>query len=96
MAENNYTGNISTIVKLVSMMIAGNVIGALAAQGLNLNVDAKVLSEVIGSFLFLIIGYIDAKFPNTFKILGNAKPPVAPENGVLNEEYVTGDIEDGN
>lgn len=93
MAEN-YTGNISTIVKIVSMMIAGNVIGALAAQGLNLNVDAKVLSEVIGAFIFLGIGYIDAKFPNTFKILGNAKTPVAPENGVLNEEYVTGDMED--
>jgi len=93
MAEN-YTGNISTLVKIVSMMIAGNVIGALAAQGLNLNVDAKVLSEVIGSFLFLIIGYIDAKNPNTFKIFGNAKVPVAPEDEILNQEYVTGDNED--
>lgn len=93
MAEN-YTGNISTIVKIVSMMIAGNVIGALAAQGLNLNVDAKVLSEVIGSFIFLGIGYIDAKYPNTFKFLGNAKVPVAPEDEILNQEYVTGDMED--
>ena len=89
MAEN-YTGNISTIVKIVSMMIAGNVIGALAAQGLNLNVDATTLSEVIGAFIFLGIGYIDAKYPNTFKILGNAKTPVVPE------EHITGDIEDGN
>lgn len=90
MAENNYTGNISTIVKWISMLIAGQVIGALAAQGLNLNVDATTLSEVIGAFIFLCIGYIDAKYPNTLKFLGNAKPPVATED----EEYVTGDSED--
>ena len=93
MAEN-YTGNISTIVKWISMIIAGQVIGALAAQGLNLNVNATTLSEVIGAFIFLIIGYIDAKYPNTFKILGNAKPPVVPEKGIINDEYVTGDSED--
>lgn len=93
MAEN-YTGNISTIVKWISMIIAGNVIGALAAQGLHLNVDATTLSEVIGAFIFLVIGYIDAKYPNTFKFLDNAEPPVVPEPEILNQEYVTGDIED--
>ena len=90
MTENNYTGNISTIVKWISMLIAGQVIGALTAQGLNLNVDATTLSEVIGAFIFLGIGYIDAKYPNTLKFLNNAKTPVVPE------EHITGDIEDDN
>lgn len=74
----NYTGNISTIVKWLSMIIAGKVIGTLAAHGLNLGVDATTLSECIGAIIFLGIGYIDARFPNTFKFLGlNNDLPVA-------------------
>lgn len=90
----NYIGNISTIVKEISMLIAGWTIGLLAAYGLNLGVDASTLAEVIGAFIFLIIGYIDAKNPNTFKFLGNGSTPVASEETVLNDEYVTGDEDD--
>ena len=79
------------------MMIAGSVIGTLAAHGLNLNVDATTLSEVIGAFILLIIGYIDARFPNTFNFLGlrnNVNDPVTTESQILNDEYVTGEEDD--
>lgn len=90
----NYIGNISTIVKEISMLIAGWFIGLLAAYGLNLGVDVSTLAKVIGAFIFLIIGYIDAKNPNTFKFLGNGSTPVAAESDVLNDEYVTGEEDD--
>ena len=90
----NYIGNISTIVKEISMLIAGWTIGLLAAHGLNLAVDASTLSQVIGAIIFLIIGYIDAKNPNTFKALGNGSTPVASEEIILNDEYVTGEEDD--
>ena len=84
--DNNYTGNISTIVKWISMLIAGWAIGTLAAHNLNLGVDAVTLSQIISAVIFLGIGYVDAKYPNTFKFLDNA--PIKPEpNLVLNDEY---------
>lgn len=73
MTSNNYVGNASTIIKLVGMTIAGWVISVLASQGLDLGVDASVLGEVIGAFVGLAFGYIDAKYPNTFSWLGNAE-----------------------
>lgn len=87
----NYIGNLSTIVKEISMLIAGWAIGTLAAHGLELGVDAATLAKVIGAFIFLIIGYIDAKNPNTLKWLGNAPAPVTGEETILNDEYVTGE-----
>ena len=72
MSDNNYVGNISTIVKLVGMTIAGWIISVLASKGFNLGVDAAVLGEVIGAFIGLAIGYIDAKNPNSFSWLGNS------------------------
>lgn len=71
MNDNNYTGNISTIVKYISMLLAGYLISALAAKGLNLNIPQSMLSELIGSIIFLILAHIDATHPNTLKILGN-------------------------
>ena len=87
--DNNYTGNISTIVKWISMLIAGWAIGTLAAHNLNLGVDAVTLSQVISAIIFLGIGYVDAKYPNTLKFLGNApiKPTIETEETVLNPEY---------
>ena len=90
----NYIGNISTIVKEISMLIAGWAVGTLAAHGLELGVDAATLAQVIGAFIFLIIGYIDAKYPNTFKILGNSTQPGTTEETILNDEYVTGEEEE--
>ena len=89
MTNNEFftTGNITTIIKWISMTLAGWLIGTLTAQGLNLPVDTTVLSQVIAAIIFLILGYIDAKYPNTFKFLGNQKLEVDPTEPVLNDEY---------
>jgi len=84
---DNTIGNISTIVKLISMWIAGWFIGVIISQGLQLPITQEQLAEIIGAIIFLIIGYIDAKYPNTFKFLGNAKLQVDPTEPVLNDEY---------
>ena len=84
----NEIGNITTIIKWISMYLAGWLIGTLAAEGLNLPVDSTVLSQVIFGFIMLFLGYIDSKYPNTFKFLGNATQPIVdPTEPVLNEEY---------
>ena len=83
----NEIGNISTIIKWISMYLAGWLIGTLTAQGLNLPVDSTVLSQVIFGFIMLGVGYIDSKYPNTFKFLGNATLPVDPTEPVMNQEY---------
>ena len=84
---DNQIGNLSTIIKWISMYLAGWFIGTLAAQGFNLPVDTTVLAQVISAFIMLGIGYIDAKYPNTFKFLGNGHTPVDPTEPVLNDEY---------
>jgi len=84
----NEIGNISTIVKFVSMTLAGYLIGALAAQGLNLPFDAEVLSQLISTLLFFCLAYIDAKYPNTFAWLDNAPSfEVETEEDLINEDY---------
>ena len=45
----NEIGNLSTIVKFISMTIAGYLIGALASKGLNLPIDADLLAQMIGA-----------------------------------------------
>lgn len=67
----NYKGNISTIIKWISMTIAGATIGTLTAHGLNLTIDTSTLTEVISAIIFLGVGYVDAKYPNTFSFLDN-------------------------
>ena len=84
----NEIGNLSTIVKFVSMTIAGYLIGALASKGLNLPIDADILSQMIGALIFFGLAWIDAKYPNTFKFLGNAPNfEVETEEDLINEDY---------
>ena len=63
--ETNYIGNLSSLVKTISMLIAGAIIGLLANYGLKLGVDTATLSEVIGAIIFLGLAYVDMKYPNT-------------------------------
>ena len=98
---DNLIGNISTIVKFVSMTIAGYLIGVAASQGLDLPVDTAALSQCISTILFIIIAYIDAKYPNTFDWLGNKNIVdmgtvlgYPSEESVLNDEYIT-EVEEG-
>ena len=63
--ETNFIGNISTIVKYISMLIAGWFIGLLVSHGLNLPITTEGLSEVISAIIFLAIAHIDATNPNS-------------------------------
>ena len=84
---DNTIGNLSTIIKIISMWIAGWFVGILISQGLQLPITEEQLTTIISSIIFLLIGYIDAKYPNTFKWLGNAKEVIDPTEPVLNDEY---------
>ena len=84
---DNRIGNFSTIIKWISMWIAGWSIGLLISQGLNLPITEEQLSQIIMGIIFLGIGYIDAKYPNTFKFLGNSTETIEVEELVLNSEY---------
>ena len=69
------------------MWIAGWFIGLLISQGLNLPISEAQLSEVISAIIFIILGYIDAKYPNTLKLFGNEPTPLETEEKVLNDKY---------
>lgn len=73
MSNENYIGNLSSIVKTISMLFAGAIIGLLPHHGLKLGVDTTTLSEVIGAIIFLALAYIDMKYPNTI-IRGKTTP----------------------
>ena len=102
---NNNIGNLSTIIKFISMTLAGYLIGVAASKGLNLPIDTAALSQLISTIIFFILAYIDARYPNTFSFLGNAEEVdmgtilgYPPEETVLNDEYETtveGDTGDG-
>ena len=85
----NEIGNLSTIVKFVSMTIAGYLIGALASKGLNLPIDADLLAQMIGALIFFGLAWIDAKYPNTFAWLDNApiEQALETEEDLVNEDY---------
>ena len=85
---SNYKGNITTIIKWISMTIAGYAIGTITAHGLDLPVDSMTFSQVIAAFIFLGLGYLDSKYPNTFKFLHDDEDqePEYPEIS-LNEDY---------
>lgn len=97
MTTNNYIGNITTIGKIIGLMIGGWAIGFAASHGLNLPVDQETLSELILAIILLIWGILDAKFPNSLGWLGNAKKPtIESTEPVLNDEYEwLGDDTDG-
>ena len=73
----NYKGNLTTMIKLVSMPIAGYAIALFVAYGINIPVDQATLAEIIAAILFLGVGFMDAKFPNTFQWLDNDIDPAA-------------------
>lgn len=93
MTDNNYIGNVSTVIKVIGMMFAGWILSIFAAQGLDLGVDASALGEAIGVILGLGFGYIDAKYPNTFGFLDNKNDtqPIDEEQDTVDydgDEYV--------
>ena len=85
----NEIGNISTVIKFVSMTIAGYLIGAAASKGLDLPIDAEILSQLITTLIFFGLAYVDAKYPNTFAFLDNAPAEIVmeTEEDLINEDY---------
>ena len=80
---NEYIGNLSSLVKTVSMLISGAIIGLVANYGLKLGVDTATLSEVIGAFIFLALAYIDMKYPNT---MIRGKTPTSQDEETVGED----------
>ena len=75
---DNPTGNISTILKFVYMIIAPYIV-----QYMTEDQFLVIGTAIIG----LIIAIVDAYYPNTFKFLGNAPEPMETEEVVMNDEY---------
>lgn len=62
----NYKGNITTIIKLISMPLAGAFIGLLIKYGIHLDVDQGTIAEIIAAIIMLGFGFMDAKWPHSF------------------------------
>lgn len=76
--------NISTIAALIAGFIA-----PLLVKYLNLNIDTTTITSLI----VLIILYISAKNPNTFKILGNDLNTISSEAQTEEEVIESNDYE---
>ena len=84
MNKTDLIGNITTLIKLVSMILAGYVIGITASHGMNLPVTESQIAEAISTILFIILAYFDAKYPNTI-IDKQAKDSTVMINVPLND-----------
>ena len=82
------TNNISTIATFAAIIITT----ILAYFGYT--VDQAQLATVLMSIITLVIAIWSSKNPNTLELLGNKPQPVASEEIILNDEYVTGDDDD--
>ena len=81
MNKTDLIGNITTLIKLVSMILAGYVIGITASHGLQLPVTESQIAEAISTILFIILAYFDARYPNTIiDKQGSAKEPTVMIN----------------
>ena len=79
--------NISTIVSMIVPFIA-----YVIAKFCGFDLDEAMLTMFLTGVIELIVLIWSARNPNTMGIFGNAKPvTIEADDGVLNEEYVTGD-----
>ena len=86
MNKTDLIGNITTLIKLVSMILAGYTIGILTSHGLQLPVTESQIAEAISTILFIILAYFDARYPNTIiDKQGSAKEPTVMINVPLND-----------
>ena len=82
-------GNISTIATTIWVSIIAPIL-----LYFGVTIDQTLGIGVLTGILTVIFMIWNAKNPNSFKCLGNAPAPVASEETVLNDEYVTGDEDD--
>lgn len=79
--NEEFVGNVSTIVKVLVLTF---VPAAFLEQ-----VDANALSVVLTGIIMFIFSIIDAKYSNTFKILGNEEAmPIEENSEEINEEGI--------
>lgn len=79
--NEEFVGNVSTIVKVLVLTF---VPAAFLEQ-----VDANTLSVVLTGIIMFIFSIIDAKYSNTFKILGNEETmPIEENSEEINEEGI--------
>lgn len=79
--NEEFVGNVSTIVKVLVLTF---VPAAFLEQ-----VDANALSVVLTGIIMFIFSIIDAKYANTFKILGNEETmPIEENSEEINEEGI--------
>ena len=79
--NEEFVGNVSTIVKVLVLTF---VPAAFLDQ-----VDANALSVVLTGIIMFIFSIIDAKYSNTFKILGNEETmPIEENSEEINEEGI--------
>lgn len=65
MEESNVYGNLSTLLKFVVLIVAPYV----AVYG----VDGSTLYSVLSALLGLVLAVVDAWYPNTLRVFGNAE-----------------------
>ena len=88
MVNDEFIGNLTSIVKTVLLGFAGYCLGYLVSIGFNLPISAEQLAEILFMLLCLVWSYFDMKYPNAFKFFRNS--PVASvetEEDLINEEY---------
>ena len=78
--NEEFVGNVSTIVKVLVLTF---VPAAFLEQ-----VDANALSVVLTGIIMFIFSIIDAKYANTFKILGKEKISIEEDPEEISEEGV--------
>lgn len=67
-------------------------IAYVIAKFCGFDLDEAMLTMFLTGVIELIVLIWSARNPNTMRIFGNAKPvTIEADDGVLNEEYVTGD-----
>lgn len=81
--DTELIGNITTIAKILIMTIAPTI-------AVYLGTDDQTVIAFLTACLTFTLAVLDAKYPNSMKLFDNHNPVITTEDGILNDEYVTG------
>lgn len=97
----NPIGNSTTILNSIILMAAGIIFGKWGATLLQMGIDQTILTQIISFIVFTAFAYINAKYHNSL-FNNNESEPINYDSEVfdndapvLNDEYTTGDDNDG-
>lgn len=85
------TNNFSTIATWTAIIV---MIIEVICKHLGIEIPHETIVMFVTGVITFIIAVWSSKNPNTLKVLGNATEPVASEETVLNDEYITGEEDD--